>query len=358
MAHRTLRGNEDNLAPHRGVNAPSDSASSAHENNRRNTDYKQPTCSPFRHGLIGSCITAFLSIAVLAIGQAAGTPFWAMTIPALLVGIITGSLISSLTMSNVQSKERRALLNYLDQLTKFQIRARTESFDTLRTNDDGVVGKLSHEVQRLVMEVYEGYSESIRLRRTMETTIESETKKATNRMNHAAYLDGLTHLSNRRALDETLPTIIEECRLGSHDVICLTIDIDYFKDVNDNIGHDRGDAILRFLGDSIRAVVRESDWGFRFGGDEFVIILNDLSLAEGDCVAKRLQKQFAQLPWTEQIHRICPKPTLSIGGVSFRQTGSKTVADFLKHSDEAMYGAKRSGKGCENIIGAPARKAA
>lgn len=298
-------------------------------------------------------VSTFLAVGFTAIGWAAGVSIYLTITVAFLIGTVSGILLTGILLSAPLRAEQQQWQVYLERLSKFRIRDRSSTLESLKLNSSsGIVGALSNEVHRLVMEVYAGYAEGMHLRRTLDTRIAAEVRKANARLDHVAYVDALTGLFNRRAVDETLPVVLNEILEGNGDGVCLTIDIDYFKDVNDWIGHDRGDAVLRFLGDSIRAVIRESDYGFRLGGDEFILFLVDVSLNDAAEIAHRLQKYFRQLPWPDAVARICRRPTLSIGGVSVRQSRVDSVHDLLGRSDDAMYSAKRSGKGTERIVGA------
>jgi len=308
---------------------------------------------------VGSVVSTFLTVGFTAIGWAAGISIFLTITGAFLIGTVSGVFLTGVLLSAPLRAEQKQLREYSERLSNFRIRGRESAFESLKLkSSSGVVNSVSNEVHRLVTEVYAGYAEGLHLRRTLETRIVTERRKAKARLDHVAYIDGLTKLSNRRALDETLPDVLNDVLEGNGDAVCLTIDIDYFKDVNDQIGHDRGDEVLRFLGDSIRSIIRESDYGFRLGGDEFVLTLVDVSLNDAAEIAHRLQKYFRQLPWPDAVARICRRPTLSIGGASVRQSQVDSVDDLLKRSDDAMYEAKRAGKGTERIVGASIRPAA
>src|SRR5207244_8958378 len=99
----------------------------------------------------------------------------------------------------------------------------------------------------------------------LERTIES--------LRHQATRDALTGLFNRRFLDSFLPQAVQKC-LGSKTELCLLmIDVDHFKKLNDTLGHPAGDALLKSIGQIIRSTARGEDVAFRFGGDEFSIVM-------------------------------------------------------------------------------------
>ncbi|HEX7475070.1 MAG TPA: diguanylate cyclase, partial [Dehalococcoidales bacterium] len=152
-----------------------------------------------------------------------------------------------------------------------------------------------------------------------------------------ARVDGLTGLLNRRSLDETIPSEIgRHVRYGG--VFSLIImDIDSLKTVNDNYGHLAGDELLRQVGGVIKNVIRESDQAFRYGGDEFAILLPQTQIESAFKVAERIRQQaFARI----EIGSI---PTgMSLGISSWPMDGVSPNA-IIAAADTVLYAAKRAG---------------
>ncbi len=340
MGDRALCRNEDNLASREDLKSV---RTNHDDDNARSTTY-----SFFRAALIGSFISVFISSSLIVMAVIAGVDLVFMAVIAVLVGIASGTIISGVILPRKHRDERCRLEKYCDHLQSFQLNKRHHALDSLYIDSNCLTGRLSAEVHRIITEAYSGYYEGKQLRRTLVTTIERETRKVKSRLDHVAYLDALTGLCNRRSFDETAAEVITDLRMLSKDVICLTVDIDYFKEVNDLAGHDRGDAVLRFLADSIRSVIRDTDRAYRLGGDEFVILLSDITLKHAAEVARRLQVQFSQMPWNYENAK---KPSLSIGGASMEKSSIDSLDELLKQSDQAMYGAKRAGKAREHILG-------
>lgn len=155
-----------------------------------------------------------------------------------------------------------------------------------------------------------------------------------------AYTDTLTGLGNRRLYGETLSRHLGAARHAPFAL--LLIDLDRFKQVNDELGHDVGDALLVEVADRLTAAIRQQDSIFRLGGDEFAIIIASLdsSRAIGD-MCRRLYAAFAD-PVIAGPHRL--QVMLSIGAVVARAEGLSTEAVY-KLADLALYDAKRSGRG-------------
>ncbi len=153
--------------------------------------------------------------------------------------------------------------------------------------------------------------------------------------------DALTGLPNRRLLQDRLGQALTRCDRGDHVLAVCYLDLDEFKPINDTLGHDAGDDVLRIIAARLSKVLRGGDTVIRLGGDEFVLLLGDLDNEESAVqLLNRLLKDVA-LPMA-----ISGKPaqvSASIG-VTFYPRDKSTPEQLLKHSDEAMLTAKREGK--------------
>ena len=164
--------------------------------------------------------------------------------------------------------------------------------------------------------------------------------KANTLLRYQADHDGLTGLFNRRRFFEIL-TGVEKDRPGT----VFMIDIDNFKGVNDTYGHGAGDAVLKGVATCLKQTLQEDAVISRLGGEEFVVFLPDVQLAQGAEVAETLRTAIAALPpladpGPEQV-------TVSIG-VSVRNPTREIDADLLR-ADKALYLAKRTGKDRMNL---------
>lgn len=151
--------------------------------------------------------------------------------------------------------------------------------------------------------------------------------------------DPLTGLYNRRLLDEHLPRLITESMSANAPLALLMIDVDHFKYVNDTLGHPAGDQVLTDIGHLIRGSIREQDLAFRFGGDEFVILLTDQSAAQAASLADRLVSLMDHLARTLRVE---PPPRLSIGIAALRDLPHPTADTLLALADQRLYAIKHA----------------
>ena len=153
--------------------------------------------------------------------------------------------------------------------------------------------------------------------------------------------DGLTGLPNRRLLMDRLSFAISHARRNKSTMAVMYLDLDGFKQVNDTLGHDVGDTLLRMVADRLVATVRQEDMVARMGGDEFVIGLWELSHADGAGKLASKVIQAVSQPYSIQGHSV--SITASIG-VGIYPTHGDEVETLMKSADLALYEAKRTGK--------------
>ncbi|MDO9099315.1 MAG: sensor domain-containing diguanylate cyclase [Caldisericota bacterium] len=160
----------------------------------------------------------------------------------------------------------------------------------------------------------------------------------TRLLHEQAMYDGLTGTLNRRSMDETLKPELERAGRYHHDLALVMLDLDDFKTVNDQLGHQEGDRLLRSFADCIRKAVRNTDLVFRYGGDEFLIVLPETSREQ----ARSLLERLNTLHWQEMI--------VGLGRISFSAGIASVVSDagaidLLQLADNRLYESKRLGKG-------------
>ena len=148
--------------------------------------------------------------------------------------------------------------------------------------------------------------------------------------------DKLTGLFNRMYFDVIFNYFIEKYKRNKTPFSMLIIDIDNFKKINDTYGHQKGDEILENIGEIIKTTIRKTDFAFRYGGEEFVIIFPDTNIETAYKVAQRLLNNISS-----QI-KLDSKPVTISGGIG--EYKGENPRDFFEKIDEALYFAKRNGK--------------
>ncbi len=152
-------------------------------------------------------------------------------------------------------------------------------------------------------------------------------------------IDTLTGLLNRRALQEVANAMFLRLQHNHQKFVLLFADLDKFKVVNDELGHAAGDLVLREFARIVRSSIREPDVAARFGGDEFVIILEDTTLEHAQLIAERIQKQV--LHWSDE-NEIDFSVTFGLGEAP---THGNSFAHLLEQVDKALYRSKSTHTG-------------
>jgi len=176
----------------------------------------------------------------------------------------------------------------------------------------------------------------LQVRRIMQ--LEAEARR---RIRHMAEHDPLTELPNRRHLQDKLDLAIAYAKRSGKKVAVMFIDLDGFKAVNDTMGHQAGDELLKVVAQRLRQGTRSNDFVARLGGDEFVVVLSELDqLADANRLAAKLNSLISlPVPLNEGVARI----STSIG-ISLFPANGRSSAELLGKADDAVYQAKAAGK--------------
>ena len=162
------------------------------------------------------------------------------------------------------------------------------------------------------------------------------------RLMRMSRVDDLTGLYNLRALKEQLPTWLAPAARTGRRMAVIMMDIDGFKEVNDRLGHGTGNELLKEVANLLRFAVRVGDEPFRFGGDEFVLLLSDADAAGANVVATRIQDIYRSMGQTLRGTNV--DVSFSIGLAIFPDDGA-TPETLLTRADEALLQAKHDGSG-------------
>ena len=198
-----------------------------------------------------------------------------------------------------------------------------------------------------IQELADGRILSIRRRRKPDggmitSTVDiTDRKRLEARIEHMAYHDGLTGLANRLLLLERLEKMLTGRRTPDHlTVFCL--DLDHFKEVNDSLGHQIGDALLQAVADRLRDSVRQSDLVARTGGDEFVIVQASTSSSLSAAALATRLVEVVGAPYELLGHHVVIGVSV---GVSFSEADVNDPGELIKQADLALYRAKEDGRG-------------
>lgn len=225
-----------------------------------------------------------------------------------------------------------------------------------RSAQDGILNVLAGRQPRFYMEFASHLPQQQRWFSMSVTPLEGESRHAavvsledisehiqmTHQVRELAFYDQLTSLPNRRLAMERLTQHMVRARRTKSSLALLFIDLDEFKPINDELGHDVGDWLLCAVAQRIQACLRESDTAARLGGDEFVVLLPDLpNSASAMAVAEKIRQSLAQEYVTNQ--GMVLSITSSIGVALYPEHGA-TEKDLLRLGDQAMYQAKNGGR--------------
>ncbi|MDR6103392.1 diguanylate cyclase (GGDEF)-like protein [Agrobacterium larrymoorei] len=166
-----------------------------------------------------------------------------------------------------------------------------------------------------------------------------QVENLTKQLKHQAMTDFLTGLGNRRALMEQMPIIRAKAARPEEAVSLILFDLDHFKRINDEYGHDAGDSVLMAIGEAVKDHLRPYDYAARMGGEEFCIVLPGADLAAAETVAERLRRAV-------ESRVVEPLPegriTCSFGVAQARP--NEKLQELLLRADAALYTAKDQGR--------------
>ncbi len=174
-----------------------------------------------------------------------------------------------------------------------------------------------------------------------ESTAVIETKKLTSALKESSVKDQMTGLYNRRFLEEYVDTLVARVMRKGSQVGLLMCDLDFFKEVNDKYGHDVGDTVLKATANVISKSARSGDLVIRFGGEEFVVIVNDAKPGDTEEVAERIRKKIAETK--VKTSGVVISKTISIGISEFPKD-TQNFWEAIKYADIALYKAKDAGR--------------
>lgn len=203
---------------------------------------------------------------------------------------------------------------------------------------------ISNYIKKTYLRYKQEISQKTRELQTLNATLEYKVKQRTNelekmtkKLEHLARTDSLTKIHNRYSIMEILSQEIHRSKRHDIPLSVLMFDIDFFKKINDDFGHDIGDKVLFQLVHVVKSTLREIDFIGRYGGEEFLIIMPETTLVEAKVIANRVKNKVAEYQF-ENIGKL----TVSLGLVELQD--DETVDETLKRVDDLMYQSKEGGR--------------
>jgi two-component system, cell cycle response regulator len=174
----------------------------------------------------------------------------------------------------------------------------------------------------------------------------SSLRHDSERARAAARKDHLTEAFNRLALQEDLEALAARASRYGHGYSAALCDVDEFKAYNDHFGHLPGDEILRCIAGTIQGALRGGDVFYRYGGDEFLVILPEQSLTEAAVVMDRVRREVEGLALRHAPSAGLPFVTISVGIATLSASSPDAIDDWLRRTDTGLFEAKERGRNC------------
>jgi len=264
-----------------------------------------------------------------------------------VISRLTRKLQTTLNASDIIhmfAKELKALVDYKQlsfssddkDLVTFGDRSGPHSCQYNLTIDDTNLGSITFSRQKRFIE------EELAIIERLASTLVFPLRNAKLYQSalQSALRDDLTGFGNKRALDASLHREAELSVRHKTPLSILMLDVDHFKKINDTLGHIAGDKILKDLATTIKKCARQSDLCFRYGGEEFMVILDDSDAVQAINIAERIRQSVEQCAYNYK-GKIVPV-TISLGTSTFEK--DETLETFKDRADQALYKAKGQGR--------------
>ena len=217
-----------------------------------------------------------------------------------------------------------ALLPFARNVAIFPLAAEGKSVGVLAVEHPGRMGRIERRVVDMVTQF------------ASHAALSMENARLYQQVQKQAETDALTGISNRRTFESTLEREMSRAARNGEQLTLAMFDIDHFKALNDNYGHQVGDEVLKKVAHALAMTCRDFDTPARYGGEEFVVILPSCSSKESLMVAERLRKAIADIEAVTSV-------TASSGVATF-PTHASDMHSLIKAADEALYESKRAGR--------------
>ncbi|MES9990636.1 MAG: diguanylate cyclase [Candidatus Thiodiazotropha sp.] len=240
-------------------------------------------------------------------------------------------------IDELRGDELDQLTHSFDQMSQ-RLRIKQQQIDAnqvaLHKAHDDLEQRVEHRTAELV-QTNEKLLKEIAERKNIERILEQ-----------TSCTDYLTGVLNRRAMTDRLEQVLAQTARGAKSFCIILLDIDHFKTINDQYGHDVGDRVLKHCVETMSSCIREADVLARWGGEEFLILTPETELDEADNLAQRVCQQLAAASIVLQQHEISVTASF---GLTRHQLG-ENLRRCLKRADDALYAAKAQGRNCVVVI--------
>jgi diguanylate cyclase (GGDEF)-like protein len=253
-----------------------------------------------------------------------------------MLALFFGIMILALLLASrlLRWVQRRALAPVLELAELAEFAARHQDYSIrarIRRRDE--VGRLGERLNEL-------FKRTEIWQQDLQQQLQAQ-KQASQQLDKLAHYDHLTGLANRLYFEAELPRAVEQTLQNGQHLALLFIDLDNFKTVNDQWGHDAGDEVLQIVAKRMVSQLRQSDLVFRLGGDEFAVLLADIVQPErAELLADRIIQSIREPMWV----KAALMPVGATVGLALCPDNSSDAHQLLQQADEAMYQAKRAGK--------------
>jgi diguanylate cyclase (GGDEF)-like protein len=182
--------------------------------------------------------------------------------------------------------------------------------------------------------------------------LEQSLREANEKIQLLSVTDSLAGTFNRRYLNDQLLKEVERARRYGHHLAAIMADLDRFKRINDERGHQTGDEVLRRFADLAKSLIRPSDWIARYGGEEFVIVLPETDAGGAATVAEKIRAECAAVPMPLASGELTVTSSFGVAALSTSaQSADAAAAEMLREADAALYNSKHEGRNRVTVAG-------
>jgi diguanylate cyclase (GGDEF)-like protein len=255
-------------------------------------------------------------------------------------------LLLAVLISMVYAK---VILNPIKRLIEATERVIAGNLDVrIETTRRDEIGRLTNIFNEMVTKI-KNYMENLNVTNLkleeINISLEQKVTERTRQLEILSNLDGLTGIANRRKMDEYLEHEWDVAIRQKFSLSLVILDIDFFKNYNDTFGHPMGDECLKKVAGTISGSLhRVSDFAARYGGEEFVAILSNTDKSGAYKTAERIRKDIENLHIPHTSSKVSGYVTVSLGVSTLLNFSNRSLNDFVRSADEALYKAKQAGR--------------